>query len=220
MTVCTFRFTPFDIVRLQAALKVPDEVKGSNGTVASGTEALCILLRRFAYPNRLKDISGIFGRSPEELSILVNTLLDYIYDEFRHLLSTLDQKWLDGEHLQEYAAAVRRRGVPLQNVFGFIDGTLRAMCRPSTNQRHVFNGHKREHGIKFQSVVVPNGLVANMFGPFEGRRHDAALLADSGLLTKLDALPGRAPDGNAFALYGDPAYPLRPQLLCPFRGAA
>ena len=81
------------------------------------------------------------------------------------------------------------------------------------------NGHKREHGIKFQSVVVPNGLVANMFGPFEGRRHDAALLADSGLLTKLDALPGLAVNGNAFALYGDPAYPLRPQLLCPFRGA-
>jgi len=55
-----------------------------------------------------------------------------------------------------------------------------------------------------------------MFGPFEGRRHDAALLADSGLLTKLDALPGLA-NGNKFALYGDPAYPLRSQLLCPFR---
>jgi len=150
---------------------------------------------------------------------LENTLLNYIYHKFQHLLSNLDQKWLDHAHLQQYAAAVHRRGAPLQNVFGFIDGTLRAMCRPTANQRHVFNGHKREHGIKFQSVVVPNGLVANMFGPFEGRRHDAALLADSGLLTKLDALPGLAVNGNAFALYGDPAYPLRPQLLCPFRGA-
>jgi len=214
-----FRFRRRDITRLTTALNIPDVVRGSNGTVACGTEALCILLRRLAYPNRLKDISDIFGRSTEELSILVNTLLKYIYEKFHYLLSDLDQKWLDQSHLQEYTAAVHRRGAPLKNVFGFIDGTLRAMCRPSSNQRHVYNGHKREHGIKFQSVVTPNGLVANMFGPFEGRRHDAALLADSGLLLKLDALPGLGSNGNKFAVYGDPAYPLRPQLLCPFRGA-
>ena len=213
-----FRFRRRDISRLKTVLNIPDAVTGSNGTVASGTESLCMLLRRLAYPNRLKDISGIFGRSTEELSILINVLLNYIYEKFQFLLSDLGHKWLDQAHLQEYAAAVHRRGAPLQNVFGFIDGTLRAMCRPSSNQRQVYNGHKREHGIKFQSVVTPNGLVANMFGPFEGRRHDAALLSDSGLLTKLDALP-RLVNGKAFALYGDPAYPLRSQLLCPFRGA-
>jgi hypothetical protein len=33
------------------------------------------------------------------------------------------------------------------------------------NQRTVYNGHKRIHAIKFQSVVTPNGLIANLFGP-------------------------------------------------------
>jgi len=137
-----FRFRRCDVTRLKTALNIPDVVRGSNGTTASGIEALCILLRRLAYPNRLKHISGIFGRSTEELSILINTLLNYIYEKFQYLLSNLDHKWLDHTHLQEYAASVHRRGAPLQNVFGFVDGTLRAMCRPSSNQRHVYNGHK------------------------------------------------------------------------------
>ena len=38
------------------------------------------------------------------------------------------------------------------------------------------------HGIKFQSVVAPNGLIASLVGPVEGRRHDSGMLADSGLL--------------------------------------
>ena len=32
-------------------------------------------------------------------------------------------------------------------------------------QRIVYNGHKRVHGLKFQSVALPNGLIANMYGP-------------------------------------------------------
>lgn len=36
------------------------------------------------------------------------------------------------------------------------------------------------HGIKFQSVVAPKGLIASLFGPVEGRRHDSGMLADSG----------------------------------------
>ena len=80
-------------------------------------------------------------------------------------------------------------------------------------QRAVYNGHKRKHGLKFQSVVVPDGMVAQMFGPVEGRRHDITLLKLSKLEEKMVLFP---PD---CFLYGDQAYPLRPWLLSPFRGA-
>ena len=46
-----------------------------------------------------------------------------------------------------------------------IDGTIRPICRPSQEQRIMFNGHKRVHSLKFQSVTLPNGLIANLFGP-------------------------------------------------------
>ena len=29
----------------------------------------------------------------------------------------------------------------------------------------MYNGHKRVHAIKFQSVASPNGLMANLYGP-------------------------------------------------------
>lgn len=61
--------------------------------------------------------------------------------------------------------AVHDKGGALNNCFGFIDGTVRPICRPGEHQRIVYNGHKRVHAIKFQSVTLPNGIIAQLFGP-------------------------------------------------------
>ena len=74
-------------------------------------------------------------------------VLDDIYSRFHHLLVTLDQNWIDE---QSFAEAIHNAGCPLQNCWGFIDGTLRPCCRPVKNQRILFSGHKRIHGVKFQ----------------------------------------------------------------------
>ena len=95
---------------------------------------------------------------------------------------------------------------------------MRRVCRPGRNQRVLYNGHKKVHAIKFQSVATPNGLVANLFGLVEGKRHDSTMLARSGLLPLLTQ-HARDPEGNVLCIYGDPAYPLRPQLQTAFRGA-
>ena len=63
---------------------------------------------------------------------------------------------------------------------------MRPVARPGEHQRVLFNGHKRVHAIKFQSVVAPNGLIVNLFGPVEGKRHDSGMLAMSGLLPILE----------------------------------
>ena len=42
---------------------------------------------------------------------------------------------------------------------------MRAISRPGKDQRLVYNGHKRVHALKFQSVSLPNGIIANLFGP-------------------------------------------------------
>ena len=82
----------------------------------------------------------------------------------------------------------------------------------------MYNGHKNVHAIKFQSVVAPNGLVANLYGPVEGKRHDSGILAMSGLLDALQRY-SVSPYGNTLCIYGDPAYALRPCFQAPFRGA-
>ena len=67
-----------------------------------------------------------------------------------------------------------------------------------------------------QSVTMPNGLIAHLFGPLEGRRHDAFMLSESRLRSKLR--PFCAPNGAPYVLYGDFAYGLTRNILSPFRG--
>ena len=116
-----------------------------------------------------------------------------------------------------YAEAVHDKGAALQNCFGFVDGTLRRIARPKRNQRVTYNGHKRVHGIKFQSLVVPNGLITNLSGPYEEKRHDSTMLYQSGLLNDLQRHAWL--NGQPLCIYGDPAYPLSLHLQAPFRDA-
>jgi hypothetical protein len=67
-------------------------------------------------------------------------------------------------------------------------------------------------------LAAPNGLVANLFGPVESKRHDSAMLAQPDLYNKLQQLDP-LPNEHPVCIYGDPAYPYRPQLQCPFKGA-
>jgi hypothetical protein len=75
----TFKFFPrrcekYDIPRLRDALKIPDQYTCCQGTVVGGLEALLIMLRRLAYPNRLSDLTPIFARTEYELSLIFNTV--------------------------------------------------------------------------------------------------------------------------------------------------
>ena len=68
-----FRFEKQYIPQLKDALHFPDNFICEQGCKVSGAEALCILPRRLAYPNRLSDISPLFGRSSSELSLQHHT---------------------------------------------------------------------------------------------------------------------------------------------------
>ena len=46
----------------------------------------------------------------------------------------------------------------------------------------------------------------------EGKKHDAAMLKDSGLLDDLERNAFSPVTGEAMCIYGDPAYPLRLHL--------
>ena len=70
--------------------------------------------------------------------------------------------------------------------------------------------------MKFQSVVLPNGIIANLAGPYEERRHDSTMLQQSGLLTSLRRVAHF--NGQPLCLYGDPAYPLGVHLRASFQG--
>ena len=213
-----FRFYKNDIFTLADLLQIPEKVVCYNGTVVHKTEATCIFLKRFAYPIRYGDMIPRFGRSVPELCMISNKVVDLVYDHFHYKLRDLNQPWLSLPELEVYARAIHDKGAALETCWGFIDGTVRPVCRPGEHQRTLYNGHKRVHAIKFQSLVTPNGLIANLFGPMEGRRHDCALLNESGLLNDLRQYSFDQ-NGSVLCIYGDPAYPIRAHLLSPFQGA-
>ena len=61
------------------------------------------------------------------------------------------------------------KGAPLDYYWGFVDCTTRPVCCPGQSQRLLHNGRKRLHCIKFQSIIAPNGRIANLFCPVEGK---------------------------------------------------
>ena len=70
---------------------MPERIECYNRVVVDGEEALCIFLRRFAYPCRYADMVPMFARPAPQLSMISNTMMDHVYAEYGHLLSTFNQ---------------------------------------------------------------------------------------------------------------------------------
>ena len=81
-----FRFEKRDIPPLVEALGVPPIFICQNGTICDRNEALCIVLKRFAFPC-YSDMTPIFGRSVPELSMISNEVVDWIYTTHGHKIT-------------------------------------------------------------------------------------------------------------------------------------
>ena len=160
-----FRVEKNDLPLLAEALGIPPQFTCHQGTVCNGMEGLCILLKRCAYPCRYSDMIPIFGRSVPELCMISNEVTNWMFENHGHRLTEWNNTILNAAALHTYADAVASKGAALTNCFGFVDGTLRQISRPGQHQRIVYNGQKRAHGLKFQSIIVPNGMIANLYGP-------------------------------------------------------
>ena len=58
-------------------------------------------------------------------------------------------------------------------------------CRPGQNQRVTYNGHKRVHALKVQSVALPNGIIGNIYGPV-GKKVNFAFLTQITLISAVE----------------------------------
>lgn len=239
-----FRFHKSDLPVIAEVMGIPETLECYQKSLCSGLEALCTLLERHSYPCRYYMVAR-FVKPVPVLCMINNYMINYIYQSRSHRVLEWNDTILDPYLLEGYSNAITAKGSPLENCFGFIDGTVIPISKPGENQRIVYNAHKRVHGITFQSVALLNGLIGNMHGPVgkgnyilndlwvkfpilififlvifypERRRHEVGMLADSNLpqdMQRYASTPGHV--CHSLCVYGDPAYPMRVHLQAPFR---
>ena len=220
-----FRFAKADIPKLLRVLQWPPVMYTVNRVVFSSEICLLMVLYRFAFPSTMNKFEVTFGVHHTACSHIVTRGVELLSAKFENRLTDFDLV-LVLQRLEMYKAAIHKKSKGVcQDCYALIDATLHQITRPcgagrrrrnirnqNNIQRAAYSGHKRHHGLKFQSVIVPDGMLVQMFGPIEGRRHDTTVLKESRLEERLQLLP---PDCY---IYGDQAYPVRTWLLSPFRG--
>jgi len=209
-----FRFLPHHIVKLVSLLHLVVPLP-RNCLDFDPVECCCVLLRRFASPCRWYDMEELFGRHAPALCGVLYAILEVLMRRWDPLLS----EWRV-DFLREGSAVFHqdRRGESLPGQVRWLYRWHDYFCEQTGRefQRACYSGHKRRHAIKFQVVITPDGLIAHLFGSWDGRRHDMTLYHESGLDAVLsDAL---VIQGVQHYIYGDAAYLVRPWLQASFRG--
>jgi hypothetical protein len=159
------------------------------------------------------------------ISEIVNETAGFIDQEWSHLLVWDGDGILSPSVLRTYADALHTFGAPTCSVFGFLDCTIRQMCHPGEFQELVYTGYKKYHGMKFQGVAVPSGLIAHLAGPYHAPQKDSGVLNDSALMDLIAmrviqprSQEGDPPERRFFQIYGDSAYGVSPYMVSPFSG--
>src|SRR5690606_37009326 len=100
-----------------------------------GEEVFISALYRLAYPNKLEYLVSMFGREISQWSRAFNWFLKHVYTTFADLLLDNLQYWVP--QFPRFAAAIASKLVAVGaniaiedfDIFGFIDCTLRPICR-------------------------------------------------------------------------------------------
>lgn len=169
--VTHFRFYKDDIRRLINAFGVPAEIILKTRVKVSAEEAMCILLHRLSYPKRYNlsnfvkfynftysvdrryaDQMKFFPRGRSALSEIFNFMIDFILNEKEHVLKSFNQPYLSRDKIDTLCERISAKGSPYKRCFGFIDGTVRAVCRPTTDQREVLHEELFSSILSFKNL--------------------------------------------------------------------
>ena len=188
--------TKADLHRLHAVLKLPlfgGVVKLSNGSKFGTEEIMLLALNRFVYPQKFAEMCSVYCRDWTALCRAFNWFCKYVRINFGHLVTNNLLYWRD--HLESFSEQVRHKIFEKSDgginhrpgtmvVAMFIDDTMSKSCRPGGGpadegpnatrfntliQQAFYSGYKKMHGFKYQSTELPNGMCADLFGPYSIR---------------------------------------------------
>src|SRR6266481_6939404 len=151
---------------LVAVLRIPDPVISPNRYSTSALEALALTCSRMHSPEDQWALATKYRWLQAAISQLTHEVISYINNVWGHLLRFDKDGILSPEALTQYAAALHAHGAPTCMVVGFLDCTICKTCHPSFFETLAYTGYKKFHGMKFQAIAVPNGMIAHLDGPY------------------------------------------------------
>jgi hypothetical protein len=166
--------------------KITEYFTTVTGHKLGGEECLLVTLYRFHRPTSITDacFKNIFGLYYQQVSRMVNCLVNWLFLNWSYLLQDNMAYWFDKfpEFAEKIRLKVNEKGCSFNendfNIFGFIDCTVVATSRPgggpvsdgvgsrrnpSNIQRSFFNGWKHHHGVKLQTVYAMLCYVLSIF---------------------------------------------------------
>ncbi|KAG0634032.1 hypothetical protein HOY80DRAFT_869723, partial [Tuber brumale] len=148
------RFSSQDIFEITQCLRLPPIISTRNRNSFTQEEAFFLFCARLAYPQRIEQMAIYLDYSAKRVSESYGWMLEYIWKSWDHLLCDfqLPAQHLSPERLQYFARKIHGKGAPLTTCWGFIDCTIRPICRPVKWQKRVYNGHKKKHSLKYSAV--------------------------------------------------------------------
>jgi len=213
-----------DLHRLRLGFQFPDRMPDQQGKLFTGDEVLLAGLYRLAHCNSLHDASwvSVFGWSEPRASSAIALFFDHLLPRWQYLVKDHFDFWADripacAKAIDDKVAALG--GVVAQDTLAsFIDCTQIATARPGGGprsdghrnnpliQRAFYNGWKHNHGIKFQTIDLPNGMNFHVSDASSLRHNDLFMWHESDMEAKLQDFFENELDGRHYATYGDSAY--------------
>jgi len=113
-----------EIYDMVEALEIPESFVTSNRYVFTSIEAFCLLCTRFWSAGDMYQLSMQYDRSQSSISECVNKLVEFLDEEWEHLLGRDEGHLLRPFELAQHADAIHHWGAPLKSVAGFINCTI------------------------------------------------------------------------------------------------
>jgi hypothetical protein len=209
-------------------------IKLKNRYKIQAEELVMISLTRLAFPARWSDLYERFpGRKRWFLRSAFYWFLDFMITNWGYLLLNNMEYWkpslaasckairlklmnLNWPHCKQFHPPANEPGG--FRYAGFIDNTMFAFSRPGGNtdggsaaprvpkeiQQAWYTGWKKLHGMKWQTVILANGMDLHVFGPLSVRKNDLTSLE----LSKFEEQFAQLQQGSDIILkiFGDSAY--------------
>ena len=211
-----FRFRKEHFIQFMTAIELYDEESREFKKIkldryrhfAMADTAMLIFLARLSTAGTYISMMDEFGMDEKQISRCFNLISKYLYHKYAYRLSKIE---IWEKHFDTFAEKMTIYGSPFPNLIGIIDGNFMRCSRPggagnwisTMDQRVIYSGKQKTHGLKFLAVVFPNGFVS-LFGPVAGAMHDATLLDESGWAQYLYNVETQT--GKHFCLFGDSAF--------------